>query len=166
MWQDAAKKIDLTYVGEAPGRGRSVYKFDKCGHKRELARSHVSIGKIINCDTCEENSWSQPSSIYLIKLSLKGVPTWLKLGYAGNMKQRIGQYGLANNIEYEILKESATSSRTAAHEIEGQIKKVYAEQRLNPEVMREYMKNNGFSECYPEKLESEMIMTIDNMVQT
>ena len=165
-WQDAAKKIDLTYVGEVSGHGRSVYKFDKCSHKRELAKSQVSIGKIINCDTCEENSWSQPSSIYLIKLSLKGVPTWLKLGYAGNMKQRISRYGLANNIEYEILKESATSSRVAAHEIEGQIKKVYAEQRLNPEVMRKYMKNNGFSECYPEKLESEMIMTIDNMVQT
>ena len=105
-------------------------------------------------------------NVYLIKLSLQGVPTWLKLGYAGHVEQRIGQYGLADNIKYEILKQSATSSRTVAHEIEGQIKQVYAKQRLNPEVMREYMKNNGFSECYPEKLESEMIMTIDNMVRT
>lgn len=165
-WQEAAKKIGLTYVGEASGHGRSIYNFDKCGHKRELLKSHVSLEKIINCNTCEENSWSQPSYIYLIKLSLQGVPTWLKLGYAGHVEQRIGQYGLADNIKYEILKQSATSSRTVAHEIERQMIQVYGKQRLNLEDMRKYMSISGFSECYPEKLESEMIMTIDNMVRS
>jgi len=37
---------------------------------------------------------------------------------------------------------------------------------LNPEDMRQYLTQTGFTECYPEKLESEMIMIIDSMVQT
>jgi hypothetical protein len=166
MWKDAAKKIGLTYVGEAPRRRRSVYKFDKCGHKRELVRSQVTLGTIINCDTCEENSWSQPSYVYLNKMFIHGGPTWLKLGHTNNMKTRIRLYGLASNIKCEVLIKSLFGSRTIAHEIEKKIQKMYLKQVLNPEDMRQYLTETGFTECYPEKLESEMIMIIDSMVQT
>jgi hypothetical protein len=164
-WQDAAKKIDLTYVGEASGHGKSVYMFDKCGHKRVLSKSQVTLGTIINCDTCEENSWTQPSYVYLIKMFIQGGPTWLKLGHTNNMKTRIRLYGLASNIKCEVLIKSLFRSRTIAYEIEKKIQKMYLKQALNPEDMRQYLTQTGHTECYPAELESQMLRIINNMAQ-
>ena len=161
-WKQVAKKLDLTFVARSSTRGRALYRFDHCGHERELQRSQVKQATTINCEECNETSWSKPSSVYLIKFFFKG-EIWLKLGHTNNLRLRIIQYGLIDGVRHEPLRCIFVSSRTIAEQLEKETAELFKEYRLDAETMNQYLTRSGYTECYAAKEESNILKVLDTI---
>ena len=79
-----------------------MYEFIECGHQKEIQVSDVRR-KSFSCNSCGETSWTQPSTLYLLEITV-GNAKWLKLGYAKNVDARIERYGLPNNANVAKVK--------------------------------------------------------------
>lgn len=117
-----------------------------CGCEKDLRTEHIKDGSWC-CEFCEDNHYNKPSLIYLLKIQDKGL-TWLKFGYAKNLKRRIAIYGLSKNAVVEEVFTKDVSTATLALRIEKKLHLLMKTFRLDKDLMKDYMTSNGHTECY------------------
>ena len=149
-----AAKYGLKILG--PGKKSTLrkYKFDECGHTKEMEPGNVRLG-FFNCQICEDTSRTQPSNVYLLKIKA-GDMQWLKLGYSKRIESRIKQYQLPTNSK--IIKLSVVKFKTgnAAHNIESSIHRKFKKHRLPSKKMKKFH-TTGFDECYPMEMKETLL---------
>jgi hypothetical protein len=146
-----------------PGRNKNFRLYElSCGHKQEVQLIHMRNGAF-QCQTCEENNRTLPSSIYLLHIKRKN-KEWLKLGYARSVELRITQYGLSNDVEINIVKNAQVATGNLAHALEQKIHGAYKRKKITKQVAKDYGMLNGFNECYPLSMLEKLVMEFEARV--
>jgi len=140
---------NLILVGEPENKNANYrqYKTLCCGNTQDIITGNVRFNAWV-CHNCKTTAFNLPSSLYLLKLT-SPTTSWLKLGYSKNIKSRIIKYGLIPEIQSDILYSFDAGTGENAVKIEKKIHKKYYQLRIDPEVMRPFFINSGFTECYP-----------------
>lgn len=154
--KDEAEAVGLTFIGKGKNKLYRKYRFNGCQHIQQIQTGHVRKNNF-QCQKCSVTSRSQPSFIYLLKISALG-QSWLKLGFAKNINIRIGRYGLPENSKVEVIRKKQVESGTFAHEIELAIHKKFSRLRLC--IVQHHQKGGG-TECYPTLLLNSLVSSID-----
>lgn len=148
-----AKQQGLVYIGlpdreKDSSKSKRKYKLP-CGCIKDLRLGHVRSGNWC-CEICESTHLVKPSNVYLLSIRSEEF-SFIKLGYAKNIKTRISGYSLSKDFEVsvEATKEFATGFDALI--FENSIHKKYREFNLNKKEMKKYMEN-GHTECYPVEL--------------
>ena len=122
----------------------------KCGCVKELGIGCVKR----NAFECKNHSerfidFTVPITVYIIKVIAES-DTYLKLGFAMDVKGRIVRYGLKNSTANII---HCLSFENGEHAVafEKLLHAKYKDKRIDPEHMRNHM-YNGFTECYPTEM--------------
>lgn len=150
-----ARDVGLKLIGFVKGNNRKrLYEFKKCKHKQEISISHVRMNNFI-CNTCHETYMSLPSTIYLLEINLNSF-SFLKLGYAKDVKRRKTYYGLPKNSKVENLKIVNMKTGKEAMDKEKKIHMKFRKYKIKSEQMKKYM-ISGFDECYPVELKENLL---------
>jgi hypothetical protein len=155
---DEAEAIGATIIGKGKNARYRRYKFNDCGHEREMLTGSVREG-YAPCDTCEELSYDLPSKVYLLKLKHKDL-TWLKLGHAKKVSTRIKEYGLIEGVKVETLIAIDFDTGREAGKYEYNIGKELKKYKYGQKKMKEYMTHSGFTECFKTKAQDLLMSRI------
>lgn len=151
-----AIKVGLEYLGFADNKKyecqRRLYRLP-CGCTKELRMDHAASGSYL-CDFCEGTYYQEPSMVYLLKMHSQDF-SWLKFGFAKDIKTRVANYGHDGDVEIIATKQFDTGME--AMKFEKAIHSKYKHSRYNKTFMKKYLKNNGFTECYPLDFEQILI---------
>ncbi len=142
-----AIEAGLTLIGPGKNKHYRTYRFNICGHEREITTSDVRTYAFI-CNTCEETARDLPSNVYLVKIKASSFE-WLKLGYAKNVTERVKQYGLPADAKVTTIVVRPFGTGREAHQFEEAIHSNYANRGLPPDRMKKFHAVGGFDECYP-----------------
>jgi hypothetical protein len=150
-----AQKIGWTYKRDSKKMGYGWYAHNVCGNEQEI--SYSSIKKCnVNCQSCQESSRTKPSNLYLLRIEVKGMMAWLKLGYACDISLRVTQYGLPDNHIVSPIQIRPVATGNEAHALEQLIRKKFESARLPKEQMYIFHTKSGASECYPLELQAKL----------
>lgn len=155
-----AAKYGLKIIGRGKKPTTRKYKFNKCGHTKEMEPVAVRLG-FFNCQICEDTSRTQPSNVYLLKIK-SGDMQWLKLGYSKRIDSRIKQYQLPTNSKITKLSVLKFQTGNAAHDFESSLHKKFKKQRLPSNKMKEFHAT-GFDECYPLEIKDTLLKELANL---
>lgn len=143
-----AESAGLILVGlsktEDPNRREYIAKC--CNNLIDLTVVQVRSNSW-TCTACGENHYSDPSSVYLLKINQHG-KDWLKLGMAKDVHERMKGYGLHTDAIIDVLEVKNMETGYLAIAFEKSLHRKHKEYRLDPDEMREYHQS-GFTECYP-----------------
>lgn len=158
-YKEEAGNQGLYYNGESKeySQGNKRNYILPCGCKKDLRINHVREGRWC-CENCDETYYNKPSNIYLIEIKTEDF-SWLKLGFAKDIKSRTHVYQIKKDFEYEELYLKPYSTAYEAMESEKIIHKKFKEFKYSPDLMKEYM-TNGHTECYPLSLKEVLIESI------
>jgi len=131
-----------------------------CGHIQEIFTSAVRTNEWI-CRTCHSSYFDLPSELYLLKIKSKDFE-WLKLGYSRNLAVRIRSYKLQNSEVSQIRSIKFKTGREVI-QIEQKLHSKYFQYRLNPDKMKEYHTQDGYTECYPIEMLEEFLHEFDKL---
>lgn len=152
----------LVIIGDGRNRSYRMYEFIECGHQKEIQVSDVRR-KSFSCNSCEETSWTQPSTLYLLEITV-GNAKWLKLGYAKNVDARIERYGLPNNANVAKLKVKDCSTGQVANKLERFIHRKFDAYHINSAIMAKYHQKSGNTECFPLDMKLKLLELMDTRV--
>lgn len=154
-----ALAVGLVLVGKADNNNPNYrqYEMQCCKTKQDIEYNHVKENSW-TCYNCQTNQYTKPSNLYLLKINNDEL-SWLKLGYAKDIDDRILGYNLVGEVAVEILKTYPFTTGLQVLHAEKQIHKQMKKHRLDPRDMIKY-KSSGFSECYP--LDKEQVL-LDKM---
>lgn len=137
----------LEYVGLASDRNSSYRRYKMpCGCEKDFRMDHIRGGRWC-CHVHDEIYYTKPSFVYLTKFKNKEFE-WLKLGFSHNIEERTKNYGLSKDTVYEVLATIPYPTGYDAMLFEKSLHFKYKQHRIDKEVMRQYFKNNGRTECY------------------
>lgn len=117
-----------------------------CDHEQEIHLSAVRTNEWI-CRTCNQSYFDLPSNLYLLKIKSANFE-WLKFGYSRNLTVRTRSYKLISSEIELILLQRVVSGRLAI-KIEQEIHSEFFNDRLDPSLMMNYHTQDGYTECYP-----------------
>lgn len=118
-----------------------------CGHSKTI-KIGAAKRNLWVCQECSPTSYAKKSSVYLLKVTV-GNFSWLKVGYAHNIKNRVLHYGLVKGYQVEELLTIKFDSGFSAMVFEKDFHSRFIEHKLDPVQMNSYMRKSGFTECYP-----------------
>lgn len=136
-----------------PKQSYNGYRWFKlpCGCEREIRMEHARNGNWL-CGNCGDTHYTKESNLYLVKFSSEHF-SWLKFGYAKDLEIRFNSYGVDSKFNREILFSIPIKDGYTALKLEKSIHADFKEYRLSKEVMKQYHKHNGYTECYPNEIE-------------
>lgn len=145
-FKNEAKEKGLTLIKKSEKRGAYLYRFNACGHEKEckpfVIRNTANI-----CQKCNETYYMKESFLYLIKIYNEH-ESFLKIGIAHNIKDRIRKYKLIKGYKTEVLKSVIYDNRYESTYFEKNIHRNFKIFKESPDKMRTIMQS-GFTECYP-----------------
>lgn len=146
----------LELLSQEPDR-YNLYKLP-CGCTKTIRKDHAEDGSWL-CENCSDSHYTKPSNLYLLQIETKGF-TWLKLGFAKNVRLRISNYGLPLDAKVITLVEIPFESGRDAITVEKALHKKYKSLRLDSKLMGNYHTFNGHTECYPLRLKDDLLNDI------
>jgi len=158
--QKEAKAVGLTLVGKVEDPAYRKYKFNHCGHTQDIPPSHIRNG-YFRCMECEDTNLKKPSKVYILEITSKK-ETFLKLGYASNIKRRTYGYGLSKSAKIKKLKVVDFKTGREALDFEKSLHKKYKKKRLPLKKMKEHFQSQGFSECYPLEMLDKLLEELES----
>jgi hypothetical protein len=117
-----------------------------CGHKKTLRIDHA-ISDSYSCEVCGDSHYTKPSNLYLFKFSQDGFQ-WLKFGFAKDISNRKSNYGVSAKADAVLLVEIPMPRGIDAVRTEKKIHGEMKKYRFSKEIMKDYHRHNGFTECY------------------
>lgn len=108
------------------------------------------------CQECNSDVRSKQTNVYLLKITC-GSFSWLKLGYAHNVQNRVLHYGLPKNRQVEQLFYLEFKSAFDALDFEKKIHSKYLSEKLDSCIMKKYMRKSGYTECYPLGIQEKLL---------
>lgn len=131
-----------------------------CGHTQEIFTGAVRTNEWI-CRTCNSSYFDLPSELYLLKIKSEDFE-WLKLGYSRNLTIRIRSYKLQNSEVSQIRSRKFKTGREVI-QVEQKLHSKYFQHRLNPDRMKEYHTQDGYTECYPIEMLDKFLHEFDKL---
>lgn len=166
-----AESVDMTFIGKSDvGGAYRQFKYNACGHMKDTTVTVLMNGNhsckecIINGDTAGPEHYRKPSYIYLFKFEYDGF-AWLKLGYSKNTLVRKNNYGVPEGTEFELLANIAFETGAKAQKEELKLHRKIKHLKLTKKEMSEYMRINGYSECYPVSLQEFILSELERLVE-
>lgn len=154
-YSNDAKLAGIEYLQDTKSSHHNfrVYRLG-CGCIKEITPTCVA-NCAFECKTHDERylDFSQPISVYLMEFTLP-IGNVLKLGFAADLQGRQTRYYLQGTSELIYSIKFAEGQK--AVDLEKAIHVEYKNSVLDKELMRKYMQN-GFTECYPIELKTELI---------
>lgn len=157
---DITKKcesIGLTTVENLSDRYR-IFKLP-CGHHKKLRVDHAMCGSYL-CEHCDDSQYTKPSKLYLIRFDSDEF-SWLKLGYAKDIDNRKSNYGICPTVSHELLFQHDFEKGYDALLFEKDLHRHFKQFRLHSKFMKQFHKNNGFTECYPVTMQDAILNEIE-----
>lgn len=118
-----------------------------CGHTKTI-KIGAAKRNLWVCQECSPTSYAKKSSVYLLRITI-GNFSWLKVGYAHNIGNRVLHYGLVKGYHVEELFSIEFESGFLAMAFEKDFHLKFSEYKLDSIHMNSYMRKSGFTECYP-----------------
>lgn len=155
-YKKEALRVGLTFNGKAtddPSLKRNYVL--KCGHTKDIRMDHVRNGSW-TCVICGDSHYTKQSGMYLVKIKTENFE-WLKLGYAKDLKIRTNSYGLPKESTIETLFTMTVPSGLNALHIEKKLHALFKKHRIDSNIMKQYHKHNGYTECYSTDITSKIL---------
>ena len=133
-----------------------------CGHVKFLR--YKNIKKDVTCTVCENTHYSHPCDLYVL-LANCGDFQFVKVGVAKVLEDRVKEYR-AKGVPgwFNIFNIGFVDKYTAIkHEKDFHIE--FKDKRIDPEIMKKYMKE-GFTECYPASILEEILSYLRPLYNT
>lgn len=162
MWKAVALEQGLEYLGApATKTDKSNKKFKlPCGCIKDLRIDHVRGGRWC-CNTCSDYHYVRPSNVYLYRIT-NGDTSWLKLGYAKDLRLRKNSYGLTSGCTSVLIHSLPFDTGYKALTFESMLHRKYKEFNLDKRLMKTFHTFSGHTECYPVSIENDIVMDILN----
>ena len=161
-YKQEAESVGLVFNGTATDQPSIKRNYIlSCGHTKDIRLDHVRNGSWI-CTECGETHYSKSSNVYLLKIKTEDFE-WLKLGYAANVKLRTTSYGLPKGSNLEVLFSTPLDKGIDALHLEKTVHATFKNSRLDKKLMEKYHKHNGYTECYPVNIESEILEVLSGL---
>lgn len=164
-----AERVNLEYVRRATSedmctepKNHAIYKSLLCGHTLCLSKTVVRSG-MFKCQICKEGYNSRESIIYLYKIRVRDFE-WLKLGFSSNPLERLRHYKLDDGFDYSLVFSLKVDTGKLALGLERSVHNKLKSRRLCPKLMKNYMTQSGFTECYPASMEAEIIKQMEAII--
>jgi 7,8-dihydro-6-hydroxymethylpterin-pyrophosphokinase len=149
---DEAAVWDSEPVGDGKNCQYRNYRLP-CGHEQEVQVGHMRIG-VFRCQTCEDTWITKPSNVYVHIISLQG-ETFVKVGRAQNVENRVNQYGLPLEAVVQTVLEAPTKTGKDANDIERKVLKKFKPYRVKN--IGHIMTKSGATECFDVSKLSEIL---------
>jgi hypothetical protein len=163
-YKQEAIAAGITYNGEATDKPNMKRNYIlECGHTKDIRLDHVRNGSWV-CTFCGDSHYLKPSKIYLLKITTLDF-TWLKLGYAKDIKYRTNSYGLAKGATVEVLFNMDIKNGLEALHVEKKLHLQFKSFRINANIMKKYHKHNGFTECYNIDIQDDLLNVLNNILK-
>lgn len=150
--KDESLSVNLAWLKQT-FKGYGLFKFNKCGHTQEIKNSNVRR-KVFQCQTCEDTWFTKPSNVYVHIISLQG-ETFVKVGRAQNVENRINGYGLPSEAVVQTVLEAPTKTGKDANDIETKILQKF--KRFRAKNIGHIMTKSGSTECFDASKLSEIL---------
>lgn len=148
-----AEQVGLKLLGKIK-KDKYTYK-SPCGHVITKSPAGVRAGHW-TCRECDAGYLDFENNLYLFKITAPSF-SFLKLGYSKAPEQRKNDYKMSDETFSELLiKVKVPTGRVAIKE-EGILHKKYKDFNYSKEVIKPYLIESGFSECYPLDLELKFL---------
>lgn len=160
--KNEATEVGLVYLDN---QGEKVNGMTKhryilpCGCVKSLRIDHAKRNSW-QCNNCEDTHYIKPSKVYLLHFNSAEF-SWLKLGYAKDIKARATGYGTAST-PYELLFERDFDTGLEALHYEQSIHQFFKSDKLNKKEMKKFQKFNGHTECYPLSVLDTMLKKLND----
>ena len=158
-FKSEAVEAGLEYIcpdsEKSVGKKKHWYKAP-CGHNFLSRPGHIRIGHW-TCRECNAGYLDRVSNLYIFEISSVDGFTFLKLGYSLKPEYRKLDYILSSGTTAILLKKVQVSSGALAIKLENTIHVKYKEFNLDKNVIKKYLTESGFTECYPIELKSDLI---------
>lgn len=158
--EEEASVAGLEYIGTSSKTKHHSYR-TPCGHLTTIKPAHVRAGHW-TCPVCEKGFVHYPNKLYLFRFT-QGEFSWLKFGYSKTPKHRKNDYGLSPGTMSELLMVVEVPTGAIAIELENSIHKRYDHYNYSRTLMKSYMSESGFTECYPLILEHKLIGELNSI---
>lgn len=150
-YKNDAQARGLTLIKESSKSGFYHYTFDKCGHESILKPSKVKINQP-TCQTCGEGHLTCQSNFYILTIKNKETNhSFIKVGIANNLEQRVKDYKLSEGYEHNKELVISLKNKIVAQQFEKKFEKIIKQFKLDKNFMQTIMKS-GYTECYPIEL--------------
>lgn len=154
-----AKLVGLEYLGVTETRrtaGDPLHRYlAQCGHHIFSVTSHIRTGHW-TCRTCNAGYLDNPNKLYLFKIVTPDL-VFLKLGYSKSPEYRKYDYKLVEGTVTELLKVVEVPTGRDAIKYENEIHSKYSVFNYNKDVIKQYLTESGFTECYPIDILDELL---------
>lgn len=140
-------------------RDYNLYRFKECNHTQDIRIFEVRHN-IFECRECKERRHNRPSNVYVYKITSPDLQ-WLKLGFAHDLEFRKSRYDLPPDCTVELLFSKPTLTGQKARSIEQSVHDKFKASKLNRDLMLNYMRKSGFTECYPLHLLDDILKELN-----
>lgn len=137
----------------------NTYRFKDCGHVQDI-RYYDVHHKTFECRKCKGTRHSRPSNVYVYKIR-SGDFTWLKLGFSYDLLFRKSSYDLPDDCEVDLVFAKETLTGQKARAIEQAVHEKFKTSKLCRDLMVNYMRKSGFTECYPLHLLDDILKELN-----
>lgn len=166
-FKNEAELVGLKYLGVSDERrkgGDPLHKYEApCGHTVMSVTSHIRTGHW-TCRICDAGYLEHPNKLYLFKIHSAGF-TFLKLGYSKTPEYRKHDYKMIEGTVTELLRVVNVPTGRDAIKYENEIHQKYSEFNYDKELIKKYLTESGFTECYPVWLQDKLIDEL-NLLET
>jgi hypothetical protein len=154
---EQAKASGLLYIGpdnETTLKGKHLYKAP-CQHEISLTPYAVKLGHW-TCRTCNSGYLDRPNKLYLFEVTCKDF-TFLKMGYSTHPDYRKNDYKAIQGTKFNLLKSVEVLTGREAIVLENSLHSKYSEYNYPKELMKTYLTESGFTECYPMSIKDSIL---------
>lgn len=146
-----ASAAGIQLVGPGHHTAYRTYKL-ACGHEQEMTTGSVRLRSFM-CRTCGNHSWTTPSYLYVIRVTLDDGQNFIKLGYSNNIERRIKEYGLPYYAKATVLATALFNTREEADVAESMLFDKYKEWKIPPTEVDDIFTRSGSTEVYHHSIE-------------
>lgn len=148
-----AVAAELQYIGKSETSKKHKY-LANCGHELKIDLKHVRVGHW-TCRECNSGYLDNVNYLYLFKIDFDNF-SFLKLGYSRKPEYRKYDYKTTSPCVFTLLKTVKVPTGREAISLENSIHAKYKQYNYPSKLVRGYLSESGFTECYPLEIESNI----------
>ena len=160
-----ALEANLTYISPedttVSGEKKRHKYLANCGHTILSKTSHIRLGHW-TCRECNSGYLDRPNKLYVFKIKTKGFE-FIKLGYSQKPEYRKYDYKTDPDVVFDLVKVVALPTGRDAIIIENTLHKKYKHWNYPSKMMKDFIYESGFTECYPVELLNDFITELSEI---
>ena len=163
-WKQEAEDSGLEYIGSDNSTGNGSKKKHlyraPCNHVLSLKQGAVRCGHW-TCRTCNSGYLDRFNYLYIFKVVAIDGFEFLKFGYSMKPEHRKYDYIVDSGTTFELIRKVMVPTGREAITVENNIHNELQEFNLDKKLMKNYLTESGFTECYPINVLDELLHRLD-----